>query len=124
MLVVDDQVGVPNYANQIAQITYACIKKYFSCSVDMKKNIHGVYHMSSIGSVSWYNFAEYILDKYCAISLNGCKYEIKPIKTSSFECKAKRPLFSVLDSSKLSSTFDIELPTWQDGANQFVKSKL
>ena len=124
MHVVDDQVGVPNYADQIAETTYACLEKYFSYSDDMKKNTHGIYHMSSIGSVSWYNFAEYILDKYCATSLDESKYEIKPIKTSSFECKAKRPLFSVLDSSKLSSTFDIDLPSWQDGANQFVKSKL
>ncbi len=122
--VVDDQVGVPNHVNQIADMTYACIEKYFSYSDDMRKNVHGIYHMSSIGSVSRYNFAEYILDKYCASGINVSRFEIKPIKTSSFECKAKRPLFSVLDSSKLSSTFDIDLPSWQDGANQFVKSKL
>ena len=122
--VVDDQVGVPNHAHKIAEITYTCIEKYFSCTTKMKNKIHGLYHLSSIGSVSWYDFAEYILDEYCNNNLNGSSYEIKPIKTSNIEFKAKRPSFSVLDSSKLSSTFDIELPSWQDGANQFLKSKL
>lgn len=122
--IVDDQVGVPNHANQIAEITYACILKYFSYPDDIKRNIHGIYHMSSTGRASWYDFAEYILKKYCTHKMYDYKYDIKPIKTSNFERKAKRPLFSVLDSSKLSSTFDIELPSWQDGANQFVKSKL
>ena len=58
---MDDQVGVPNHANQIAEITYACILKYFSYPDDIKRNIHGIYHMSSTGRASWYDFAEYIL---------------------------------------------------------------
>tara|TARA_A100001388_G_C28764816_1_gene500070 strand:- start:470 stop:1234 length:765 start_codon:yes stop_codon:yes gene_type:complete len=122
--VVDDQIGVPNYAISIADMTYSCIQRYLSFSNDLKKSTVGVYHMSSLGEVSWYEFANYISDKYCINLPNNKVAKITPVKTNDFLSTARRPLFSVLDSTKLSETFDIELPSWQDGANQFINSKL
>ena len=42
----------------------------------------------------------------------NCK--IRPIQTSDYYTKAKRPQFSVLNKSKIKQDFDIEIPYWRD----------
>ena len=65
--------------------------------------------MSSIGSVSWYNFAEYILDQYCANGINVSRFEIKPIKT-----KDKYKLLLRPQGSPFGSNLVINLETDQN----------
>ena len=122
--IIDDQIGVPNYANFISDISYTCIEKYFLHPDDLRDNLVGTYHMSSLGEVSWYEFAKYIVEEYC--KKHGIKntFKIIPIKSNDVITKAKRPKYSVLNTSKLSDTFGVKLSSWQDDVNKFINSKL
>ena len=44
---------------------------------------------------------------------NGVSIDLKPIRTSAYPTPAKRPAYSVLDKTKIKSTFDIEIKEWQ-----------
>ena len=122
--VVDDQYGVPNHVDFITEVTYTCIEKYLSYSDDIQNSINGIYHLSSAGEVSWYRYAEFIFQNYSKKAVYEIDISLVPIKSSSIDCRAVRPNYSVLDSSKISSVFDIVIPPWQDYANKFIDSKL
>lgn len=105
--VVDDQVGSPTYATDLAQ----------ACIYVMQKVLHhevsapGIYHYSNAGACSWYGFAEEIFRLSQPMTLT---------KTSSdkFPRPAKRPQFSKLDSSKLEETFGLKTRPWQEALHE------
>ncbi len=108
--VVSDQTGNPTYAKDLAKVILDIINN----SSDNSENfIPGIYHYSNEGICSWYDFAAEIF-KIANIS---CK--INPIKTRDFPTPAKRPFYSVLNKSKIKSTFGITIPHWKDSLNKF-----
>ena len=40
--------------------------------------------------------------------------KVLPIRTAEYFTKATRPLFSVMDKSKIKNTFELEIPYWRD----------
>jgi dTDP-4-dehydrorhamnose reductase len=99
--VVDDQVGSPTYAADLAEVIMQIIS-----SQQWKP---GIYHYSNDGVISWYGFAGAIKE------LSGSTCKINPIATSDFPTPAKRPAYSVLDKTKIQQTFGIELKGWKQG---------
>ena len=61
-------------------------------------SISGVYHFSNEGVASWYDFAHTIFE------LKKITVNLKPIRTKDYKTAAKRPVFSVLDKSKIKNT--------------------
>ncbi|MEM9647157.1 MAG: dTDP-4-dehydrorhamnose reductase [Bacteroidota bacterium] len=106
--VVCDQVGTPTYALDLAQVVLHIINAH---SID-----YGVYHYSNEGVSSWYDFAKAIFDIY------GLDIDLKPIRSEEFPTPAERPKFSVLDKSKIKSTFDIQIPYWKDSLAVALKA--
>lgn len=102
--VVDDQVGSPTYAADLADIILAIIK---SDSQSSNKNIGGVYHYSNAGVISWFEFALAIKE------FLGSSCKVNPIDSSFFPTIAKRPQYSVLDKSKIQQVFGISLKDWK-----------
>lgn len=98
--VVNDQMGTPTYAADLAQTIISII--------DTKEWHPGVYHFSNEGVISWFDFAVAINE----LSNRGCK--VNPIPTSSFPTPAKRPAYSVLDKTKIKTTFDLHINDWKD----------
>lgn len=98
--VVNDQIGTPTNAVDLAN---ALIRIIVS-----NKNAFGIYNFSNEGQCSWYDFAKAIFE------INTIKIDLKPIPTSSFPTPAKRPGFSVLDKTKIKSTFGIIIENWQE----------
>lgn len=85
--VVDDQIGCPTYAKDLAEVVLAII---------ISENTQfGLYHYSNQGILSWFEFAKIIF------SLTKNEIEVKPIPTSDYPTAAKRPQYSVLSSLKL-----------------------
>lgn len=109
--VVDDQIGFPTYARNIAKYTLDALQK----SMKMEKFPSGIYHMVDSGdAISWYDFAKnhlHILvqdyQRQLGIKLKIKSENIKPIKTSEYPTPAKRPLNSRLNTDKLKKVFDI-----------------
>ncbi|WP_270089106.1 dTDP-4-dehydrorhamnose reductase [Sphingobacterium sp. SYP-B4668] len=106
--VVADQIGTPTYAYDLAKAIVAII--------DSEIWQAGVYHYSNEGEISWYDFAIAIRE----ISKLSCT--IHPIPTSAYPTPAKRPRFSLLDKSKIKSTFGVEVPFWRDSLEKMLAS--
>lgn len=104
--VVSDQIGAPTYAGDLAEVL---IKIILSSSPN-----YGVYHYSNSGAISWYDFAVEIFTQF------GKKIEVKPITTKDYPTAAKRPKFSVLDTTKIENNFDCTLKDWQASLNKVI----
>ena len=105
--VVCDQIGTPTYTFDLAKLLV-----YMS-----KTDKYGYYHATNEGGyISWYDFAKEI---YTQIGLNT---KVIPVTTEEYGIsKAKRPLNSRLDKSKLTSAGFSLLPTWQDALARYIK---
>lgn len=101
--VVFDQTGTPTYAYDLADTIFHIVenRKY--------AGNEGIYHYSNEGVCSWYDFtkmiAEYSSNKDC---------DIQPCHSDEFPSKVVRPSYSVLDKTKIKSTFGIKVPYWTD----------
>ena len=108
--VVNDQVGCPTYAADIA----AAIMKILE-QPSIYKISSGVYNFSSRGAVNWYQFAVAIKE------LTGSKCIINPISSSQYSTLAKRPHYSVLDTTKIQQIFNCKIPKWKKGLENCVE---
>ena len=106
--VVFDQVGTPTFAGDLADAIAHIIN-----TRQLDKT--GIYHFSNEGVCSWFDFAKII----CELSGNTC--DIQPCYSEEFPSPVKRPHFSVLDKSKLKSTFGIIVPYWTDSLKKCIK---
>lgn len=103
--VVNDQIGTPTNAVDLAAVL---VKIILRDNQQLTTNNYGTYNFSNEGQCSWYDFAKKIFE------VNNIKIDLKPIPTSSFPTPAKRPAYSVLDKSKIKSTFGIEIKSWEE----------
>jgi dTDP-4-dehydrorhamnose reductase len=101
--VVSDQIGRPTYAKDLAVATIKIINE-----VSGGKKLNGVYHYANKGVTSWFEFAQ-------QIKINaGLSCELNPINTAQFPTPAKRPAYSVLDTQKVESAINIDIPSWEE----------
>ena len=108
--IVDDQKGTPTFAGDIAAAISALAEQILSAGDEAA---WGTYHMSNAGHTTWYGFAREIFA--CAEAAGReVPSVVKPITTEDYPTPATRPRYSILDTTKLRTTFGIELPTWQD----------
>ena len=105
--VVSDQVGCPTYANDLAE----AIMKIIS---ENEKPMGGIYNYSNRGVISWYEFALAIKE----ISESSCT--VNPVSSSQYPTPAKRPNYSVLDTTKIQQVFNIEIPFWKDSLEKCI----
>jgi len=80
--VVNDQIGSPTYAGDLASFLLEIINK--------PSKDYGIYHYSNKGSLSWYDFAVEIFKQHKKA------VRVVPIPTSAYPTAAKRPRYSVL----------------------------
>lgn len=107
--VVNDQVGSPTYAGDLA---YAIMHIIENNLLDRC----GIYHYANQGLCSRYDFAKEICDAL------GHLCTIEPCRTEELSSKAERPHYSVLDCRKFKETFGLEIPHWKDSLRLCVAS--
>lgn len=105
--VVDDQVGSPTYAADLAQVIMHIIAQGSPAS--------GIFHYSNEGRISWYEFALAIKD------LTGSSCKVNPIPSSQYPTPAKRPRYSLLDKTKIASTFLVPIAHWKESLETCVR---
>lgn len=98
--VVDDQVGSPTYAKDLAQAILDIVSK------DNWKG--GIYNYSNDGEISWFDFAVAIKE------IAGLACDLIGIPSSQFPTPAKRPAYSLLDKSKIKETFGVAVPDYKN----------
>ena len=94
--VVTDQISNPTWSWSLSEAIYKSILS----------NISGLFHYAGEEVISRYDFAIKVAKVH---DFNPDR--IIPIKTSDLDQKAKRPLHSALDTSKIKKLIDIEHPS-------------
>jgi dTDP-4-dehydrorhamnose reductase len=107
--VVYDQIGSPTYAADLAKAILSIINQNIHHHHIFKR---GIYHYADEGVCSWFDMA-YEITQYLNLP---CK--INPILTKDYPTKAKRPAYSVLDSTKFKATFEQEIPHWRKSLSE------
>jgi len=105
--VVADQVLTPTYAYDLVRAMIAVIEK----------GRPGLYHLTSAGACSWFEFARTTLE------LAGARAEIEPVSSASYKARAIRPSYSVLASERLAP---LGLPAprpWPEALRAYLTEK-
>ena len=107
--VVDDQKGCPTWTGDLADALVSIVQRIDKGSNEVS---WGTYHFCGSGIASWYAFAIAIVKE--ASRRSSLKVSrILPIPTSDYPTPAKRPMWSVMDCSKIKDTFDINPKKWE-----------
>ncbi len=109
--VVFDQAGTPTYALDLAQAIFDILEKRKFESND------GIYHYSNEGVCSWYDFTKMIAEYS-----GNTECDIQPCHSNEFPSKVIRPSYSVLDKSKIKSTFAICIPYWTESLKKCLSN--
>jgi dTDP-4-dehydrorhamnose reductase len=104
--VVADEVLTPTPTSEIARSTLSLLGK---------KDAFGLFHMTSEGECSWYEFASVIFDTL--------KLETPLVKASvkDLPMVVRRPIYSVLENRGLKTLGIRELPDWKESLINFLK---
>jgi len=104
--VVDDQLLTPTYTVDLAE----AVRKV------VVTGKFGLYHLSSEGECSWYEFARHIFD------FAGIQAKLSPVESSEFASPVKRPSYSVLSNAK-ARALGVSLPSWKDALRRYLKQR-
>jgi dTDP-4-dehydrorhamnose reductase len=108
--IVADQKGRPTYAKDLAIATMKMIE-----AMNVGKSIRGVYHYANQGETTWYDFAAKIK------AIAGLSCDLQPIETKDFPTPAKRPAYSVLDTSNIEEALSLSIPHWEAALESCIK---
>lgn len=106
--VVNDQIGSPAYAADLAQAMMAIL--------EFPEWIPGIYNYSNEGEISWYEFALSIKE------FGGYSCNVGGIPSASYPTPAKRPAFSLLDKSKIKKVYAIDVPGYKESLKKYLMS--
>ncbi|MEB8328233.1 dTDP-4-dehydrorhamnose reductase [Flavobacteriaceae bacterium KMM 6897] len=109
--VVNDQIGTPTYAGDLANAIMEIIST--------KTTNFGLYHYSNEGLISWYDFAKAIFE------IKGIDVKVNPIPSEAYPTPAKRPMYSVLDKTKIKQVFNIiNIPNLENSLKKVIYNTL
>jgi dTDP-4-dehydrorhamnose reductase len=108
--VVNDQIGSPTYAPDLANAIFTIITKLTD------NQFAGIYHFSNADIISWHQFAE----KICLLAKLNCT--VHAIPTSAYPTPAKRPKYSVMDTTAISKDFDIAMINWEESLKTCINN--
>ncbi len=110
--VVADQIGSPTYAVDLADALLQIIAKVENKESEL---ISGIYHYSNEGICSWYDFTINIHQ------IMGINCNVSPIESKDYPTAAPRPFYSVLNKTKIKTTFKITIPYWKTSLERCLK---
>jgi len=107
--VVNDQVGTPTYARDLAKAILDIVPGYDATSK------FEIFNYANEGVCSWYDFAKEIVE------IAGIPCTVNPIESKDYPQVAQRPFYSVLNKSKIRKHFGISIPYWKDSLKDCLK---
>lgn len=108
--IVNDQHGAPTSSVSIATATLRILDVWHQSAVTRRKELVGLYHMTSQGETNWFEFAVEIFGN----QRDRAHPRLVPIRSEEYPTAAQRPRNSVLNCGKLERTFGIQLPHWRE----------
>lgn len=105
--VVNDQIGSPTYAADLAQAIMTIL---------VHENWQaGIYNFSNEGEISWFEFALAIQE------IGQFECNVSGIPSSAYPTPAKRPQYSLLDKTKIKTTFGVEVPDYKNSLRKCME---
>jgi dTDP-4-dehydrorhamnose reductase len=109
--VVADQRGCPTYAGDLADALLALANR---------PELAPTYHFCGDGETTWFEFATAIMASAAGPGgITGGRARVEPIATADYPTPAKRPAYSVLDTSRIRA-LGIVPPSWRIGLARVV----
>jgi len=105
--VKNDEFTSPTYTKELVENIAQLIKT----------DKYGIYHITSQGECSWYEFAQKIF------KLTNTKVNCQPVSSDEFPTIAKRPCYSVLDNKHLKEIGLDKMSRWEDALEKYLKEK-
>jgi len=102
--VVADQIGSPTWSFNLALTIWSMV---------LNNSVSGIYHWSDAGAASWYDFAVAIQEEALALSLLDRYVNILPIATSQYPTPARRPAYSIMDTSATRNLCGVRSDHWR-----------
>jgi dTDP-4-dehydrorhamnose reductase len=118
--VVDDQIGCPTYAPDIANAIIGVAQTVGSSG--WKPDFAGVTHLAGPDEITWFAFAQRIMRLLKAKGVRAA--DIDPISTAEYPTAAARPANSRLNCDRLCSIFKIRLPGLSDSLEACLEQLL
>ncbi|MFV0644514.1 MAG: dTDP-4-dehydrorhamnose reductase [Sphingomonadaceae bacterium] len=111
--VVADQISAPCEATALADVILELVRK----------SAHGIYHYSDAGTASWYDFAVAIQEEALALGLLDRAVPVIPISTDDYPVHARRPPFSLLESSATHAITGIRPVHWRVNLRKMLQEE-
>lgn len=108
LTITTEQTGTPTNANDLAEATLEVIAS--------ESTEYGVYNYCNLGVATWYDFAEIILENSKQID------KATLVKTNHYRTFAPRPKYSVLNTSKFCSVFNLNAIDWKESLYVLMKN--
>lgn len=105
--VVDDQVGRPTHAGDLADALLRLVER----------GARGVYHFANAGQCSWHAFARRIVE------MSGCRVDVAAIGSDELGRPAKRPAYSVLDTTDYERVTGQVPAEWTDALARYLNAR-
>ncbi len=107
VVVVRDQVMSPTATADLARVIADLVTT----------EAYGTYHVTSSGACSYFEFARTIYRK------TGVDATVKPTSTEAYGAPAARPLYTVLDNSRIRALGIVGMPAWEDALERYLAKR-
>ena len=117
LTVIDDQMGAPTGADLLADVTALALRQVLQRPQD-----GGLYHLAAGGETSWNGYAKHVIAQAVRAqpAIKIIANEVLAVPSTAFVTAAARPLNSRLDTTRLQTTFGLQLPPWQRGVDRML----
>lgn len=106
--VVEDQKGKPTYFKDLAEVVLQLVDH------------SGLFHFANEGAMSRYEIAKTVLSHMRSLSREVMCDKICPVKSISFPTPAKRPAYSVLDTTKIEQVLGKKPRHWEETLQEYL----
>lgn len=125
-----DQFVTPTSCADLAQVIALIIERSENATSIFGRNSalsYGIWHFTNAGQTSYSAFAKKVIDIASSMNLVQSKCKITEVKSATIVTNdptiAPRPLFSVLDSTRIIKELRLKVPTWENALKAYMSDK-
>lgn len=117
--IVDDQQGRPSAAQDIA----GAIVRIVEALLNGKTDGFGTFHFANAEATTWHGFAREIF-RQAALRGFAPAPRLAAIPTASYPTSARRPMISVLDTSRIAQVYGMAARRWEEALSETLDAVL
>lgn len=116
LTVVADQKGSPTSALDLAAAILRLAEQIKEGRVDL---LGHTFHLGGRGEASWFELASATMEEAEAVGLPFAR--VRPIGSSDWPTRARRPAYSVLDSRRFEEATGFAMPHWRGSLETIIR---